>query len=231
MHTPESIQEMNQQIELHAQFIDRIKVELAKVIVGQQYMVDRLLIGLLSNGHVLLEGVPGLAKTLTIKSLAQAANGQFSRIQFTLDLIPADVIGTMISNQPKNEFLVRKGPIFANVILADEINRAPAKVQSALLEAMQEKQVTIGETTYPLPSPFLVLATQNPLEQEDTYALPEAQVDRFILKVMVGYPYKQEEQLIIRQQVQGMELRTIQPVVDVSEILTACNLVRKVYMD
>ncbi|MGC8751202.1 AAA family ATPase [Hydrotalea sp.] len=231
MHTPESIQEMNQQIELHAQFIDRIKVELAKVIVGQQYMVDRLLIGLLSNGHVLLEGVPGLAKTLTIKSLAQAVNGQFSRIQFTPDLLPADVIGTMIYNQPKNEFLVRKGPIFANFILADEINRAPAKVQSALLEAMQEKQVTIGETTYPLPSPFLVLATQNPLEQEGTYALPEAQVDRFMLKVMVGYPDKQEEQLIIRQQVQGMELPGIQPVVDVSEILTARNLVRKVYMD
>jgi MoxR-like ATPase len=231
MHTPESIHEMNQQIELHAHFIASIKVELAKVIVGQQYMDDRLLIGLLSNGHVLLEGVPGLAKTLTIKSLAQAVNGQFSRIQFTPDLLPADVIGTMIYNQPKNEFLVRKGPIFANFILADEINRAPAKLQSALLEAMQEKQVTIGETTYPLPSPFLVLGTQNPLEQEGTYALPEAQVDRFMLKVMVGYPDKQEEQLIIRQQVLGMELPTIQPVVDVSEILTARNLVRKVYMD
>jgi MoxR-like ATPase len=231
MHTPESIHEMNQQIELHAHFIASIKVELAKVIAGQQYMDDRLLIGLLSNGHVLLEGVPGLAKTLTIESQAQAVNGQFSRIQFTPDLLPADVISTMIYNQPKNEFLVRKGPIFANFILADEINRAPAKLQSALLEAMQEKQVTIGETTYPLPSPFLLLGTQNPLEQEGTYALPEAQVDRFMLKVMVGYPDKQEEQLIIRQQVLGMELPTIQPVVDVSEILTARNLVRKVYMD
>jgi MoxR-like ATPase len=231
MHTPESIHEMNQQIELHAHFIASIKVELAKVIAGQQYMDDRLLIGLLSNGHVLLEGVPGLAKTLTIESQAQAVNGQFSRIQFTPDLLPADVISTMIYNQPKNEFLVRKGPIFANFILADEINRAPAKLQSALLEAMQEKQVTIGETTYPLPSPFLLLGTQNPLEQEGTYALPEAQVDRFMLKVMVGYPDKQEEQLIIRQQVLGMELPTTQPVVDVSEILTARNLVRKVYMD
>ncbi|WP_366086076.1 MoxR family ATPase [Hydrotalea sp.] len=222
---------MNTQIELHARFIERIKTELSKVIVGQQYMVDRLLIGLLSNGHVLLEGVPGLAKTLTIKSLAQAVNGRFSRIQFTPDLLPADVIGTMIYNQSKNEFLVRKGPVFANFILADEINRAPAKVQSALLEAMQEKQVTIGETTYLLPGPFLVLATQNPLEQEGTYALPEAQVDRFMLKVVVGYPDKQEEQLIIRQQVQGMALPQVQPVVDISEIMVARNLVRQIYMD
>ncbi len=231
MQTPEAIQEMNTQIELHARFIDRIKAELSKIIVGQQYMVDRLLIGLLSNGHVLLEGVPGLAKTLTIKSLAQAVNGRFSRIQFTPDLLPADVIGTMIYNQSKNEFLVRKGPVFANFILADEINRAPAKVQSALLEAMQEKQVTIGETTYPLPEPFLVLATQNPLEQEGTYTLPEAQVDRFMLKVVVGYPDKQEEQLIIRQQVQGIEIQQVQPVVDISEIMVARNLVRQVYMD
>ncbi|GHU51235.1 ATPase AAA [Clostridia bacterium] len=222
---------MNTQIELHARFIDRIKAELSKIIVGQQYMIDRLLIGLLSNGHVLLEGVPGLAKTLTIKSLAQAVNGRFSRIQFTPDLLPADVIGTMIYNQSKNEFLVRKGPVFANFILADEINRAPAKVQSALLEAMQEKQVTIGETTYPLPEPFLVLATQNPLEQEGTYTLPEAQVDRFMLKVVVGYPDKQEEQLIIRQQVQGIEIQQVQPVVDISEIMVARNLVRQVYMD
>ena len=180
-----------------------LEANLSKVVVGQLYMVDRLLIGLLSNGHVLLEGVPGLAKTLTIKSLAQAIHAKFSRIQFTPDLLPADVVGTLIYNQPRNEFLIRKGPIFANFILADEINRAPAKVQSALLEAMQERQVTIGDETHKLEEPFLVLATQNPLEQEGTYPLPEAQVDRFMLKVVVGYPNREEEQMIIRQQVQG----------------------------
>jgi len=201
------------------------------VIVGQYYMLDRLLIGLLANGHVLLEGVPGLAKTLAIKSLSQAIHAKFSRIQFTPDLLPADVIGTMIYNQQKNEFVVRKGPIFANFILADEINRAPAKVQSALLEAMQERQVTIGEQTYKLDEPFLVLATQNPLEQEGTYPLPEAQVDRFIMKVVVDYPSKQEEQIIIRQNVQGMKLPEVQQVVSVQEMLQARELTRQVYMD
>jgi MoxR-like ATPase len=194
-------------------------------------MMDRLLIGLLSNGHVLLEGVPGLAKTLTIKSLADAIHAKFSRIQFTPDLLPADVIGTLIYNQQKNEFVVRKGPIFANFILADEINRSPAKVQSALLEAMQERQVTIGDSTYKLDEPFLVLATQNPLDQEGTYALPEAQVDRFIMKVIVGYPTREEEQIIIRQNVQGVKGPKVNPVVSVQEILTARDLVREVYLD
>ena len=231
MQTAPDIQELNQRIQYTSQFVDRLRNELAKVIIGQQYMVDRLLIGLLSNGHVLLEGVPGLAKTLTIKSLAQAVDGKFSRIQFTPDLLPADVIGTMIYNQSKNEFVVRRGPIFANFILADEINRAPAKVQSALLEAMQEKQVTISEHTYKLEEPFLVLATQNPLEQEGTYPLPEAQVDRFMLKVVVGYPDKKEEQLIIRQQVQGFVLPTVSKVVTTKEIIESRDLVRQVYMD
>jgi len=211
--------------------MDRLKDEVGRVIVGQYYMLDRLLIGLLANGHVLLEGVPGLAKTLAIKSLSQAIHAKFSRIQFTPDLLPADVIGTMIYNQQKNEFVVRKGPIFANFILADEINRAPAKVQSALLEAMQERQVTIGEQTYKLDEPFLVLATQNPLEQEGTYPLPEAQVDRFIMKVVVDYPSKQEEQIIIRQNVQGMKLPEVQQVVSVQEMLQARELTRQVYMD
>ncbi len=194
-------------------------------------MMDRLLIGLLSNGHVLLEGVPGLAKTLIIKSMAQAIHAKFSRIQFTPDLLPADVIGTMIYNQQKNEFVVRKGPIFANFILADEINRAPAKVQSALLEAMQERQITIGDTTYKLDEPFLVLATQNPLEQEGTYPLPEAQVDRFIMKVIVDYPKMHEEQMIIRQNVQNMNFPPVKQVVSIHEILQARELVRQVYMD
>ena len=231
MQTAEDIRLLNDRIQHAALFIDRLRTELAKVVVGQLYMVDRLMIGLLSNGHVLLEGVPGLAKTLTIKSLAQAIQAKFSRIQFTPDLLPADVIGTMIYNQQKNEFVIRKGPIFANFILADEINRAPAKVQSALLEAMQEKQVTIGEETHKLEEPFLVLATQNPIEQEGTYSLPEAQVDRFMLKVVVGYPGRNEEQMIIRQQVQGAALPTVNPVVSTSEILQARSLVRQVYMD
>uniref|UniRef100_UPI0035B53A68 AAA family ATPase n=1 Tax=Panacibacter ginsenosidivorans TaxID=1813871 RepID=UPI0035B53A68 len=212
-------------------FIDRLRTELSKIVVGQLHMVDSLLTGLLCNGHVLLEGVPGLAKTLTIKSLAEGVHAKFSRIQFTPDLLPADVIGTMIYNQHKNEFMVRKGPIFANFILADEINRAPAKVQSALLEAMQEKQVTIGETTYKLDEPFLVLATQNPLEQEGTYPLPEAQVDRFMLKIIVGYPSKKEEQSIIRQQVQNEVLPSINTVASVAEIMQARDLVKQVYMD
>ncbi len=231
MQTGEDIKQLNEKIEFAAQFVDRLRLELGKVIVGQQYMVDRLLTGLLSHGHILLEGVPGLAKTLTIKSLAQAVNGKFSRIQFTPDLLPADVVGTMIYNQPRNEFTVRKGPIFANFILADEINRAPAKVQSALLEAMQERQVTIGDTSYKLDEPFLVLATQNPLEQEGTYPLPEAQVDRFMLKVIVGYPDKKQEQMIIRQQVQGEEIPTINQVVSIDEINRGRALTRQVYMD
>lgn len=229
--TSEDIRQLNEKIQYQGEFIDRLRDEVGRVIVGQHNMLDRLLIGLLSNGHVLLEGVPGLAKTLTIKSLAQAIDARFSRIQFTPDLLPADVIGTMIYQQQKNEFVVRKGPIFANFILADEINRAPAKVQSALLEAMQERQVTIGDNTYPLEEPFLVLATQNPLEQEGTYPLPEAQVDRFIMKVMVGYPSKQEEQLIIRQNVQGFKMPKIQQVVGVREMIEAKDLARKVYMD
>ncbi|HRI23680.1 MAG TPA: MoxR family ATPase [Ferruginibacter sp.] len=229
--TSEDIRLLNEKINHAAGFVTRINDELSKVIVGQQSMLERLLIGLLSNGHVLLEGVPGLAKTLSIKSLSQSVHAQFSRIQFTPDLLPADVVGTMIYNQAKNEFMVRKGPIFSNFILADEINRAPAKVQSALLEAMQEKQVTIGETTYKLPEPFLVLATQNPIEQEGTYPLPEAQVDRFMLKVVVDYPSKSEEQLIIRQNTLGLVSAPINPVASTSEILTAKELVRQVYVD
>jgi MoxR-like ATPase len=229
--TAEEIRQLNDRISYAGRFIDVLRAEVGKMIVGQHYMMDRLLIGLLSNGHVLLEGVPGLAKTLTIKSLAQAVHAKFSRIQFTPDLLPADLIGTMIYNQQRNEFIVRKGPIFANFILADEINRAPAKVQSALLEAMQERQVTIGDTTYKLDEPFLVLATQNPLEQEGTYPLPEAQVDRFIMKVVVGYPSRKEEQLIIRQNVQGLTVPTVHQVVSVQEINNARQLVRDVYMD
>ncbi len=231
MQTADDIRLLNERIQHAALFIDRLRAELAKVVVGQLYMVDRLLIGLLSNGHVLLEGVPGLAKTLTIKSLAQAVQAKFNRIQFTPDLLPADVIGTTIYNQQRHEFVIRKGPIFANFILADEINRAPAKVQSALLEAMQEKQVTIGDETHKLEEPFLVLATQNPIEQEGTYSLPEAQVDRFMLKVVVGYPGRSEEQMIIRQQVQGADLPVVNPVVSTYEILQARGLVRQVYMD
>jgi MoxR-like ATPase len=231
LYTADDIQQLNDKIQYHCTFIDRLRDEVARVIVGQQYMVDRLLIGLLSNGHILLEGVPGLAKTLTVRSLSQAVHAKFSRIQFTPDLLPADVIGTMIYNQPRNEFVVRKGPIFANFLLADEINRAPAKVQSALLEAMQERQVTIGDTSYKLEEPFLVLATQNPLEQEGTYPLPEAQQDRFLMKVVVDYPSRQEEQLIIRQNVQGLRMPSVEQVVSIQEILQARDLARQVYMD
>ena len=231
VQTSEDIRLLNEKITSASGFVTRINDELSKVIVGQQSMIERLLIGLLSNGHVLLEGVPGLAKTLAIKSLAQAVHADFSRIQFTPDLLPADVVGTMIYNQSKNEFVVRRGPIFSNFILADEINRAPAKVQSALLEAMQERQVTIGDTTYKLPEPFLVLATQNPIEQEGTYPLPEAQVDRFMMKVVVDYPSKAEEQLIIRQNTLGLNFPPINPVASTSEILTAKELVRQVYLD
>jgi MoxR-like ATPase len=227
----EDIRQLNDKIQQQGVFIDRLRKEVGRVIVGQHQMLDRLLIGLLSNGHVLLEGVPGLAKTLTIKSLAQAVQAKFSRIQFTPDLLPADVIGTMIYQQQRSEFVVRKGPIFANFILADEINRAPAKVQSALLEAMQERQVTIGDSTYKLEDPFLVLATQNPLEQEGTYPLPEAQVDRFIMKVIVGYPTKQEEQLIIRQNVQGVAAPQVEQVVSIRELTEAKALTGNIYMD
>ena len=231
LQTAEDIRLLNEKINHSATFIDKIHGEIGKVIVGQHHMVERLLIGLLSNGHILLEGVPGLAKTLSIKSLASTINAQFSRIQFTPDLLPADVVGTMIYNQQKNEFVVRKGPIFANFILADEINRAPAKVQSALLEAMQERQVTIGNSSYQLEEPFLVLATQNPIEQEGTYPLPEAQVDRFMLKVIIDYPSKSEEQAIIRQNVLGLQQPRINAVVSSQEILNARQLVRQVYMD
>jgi len=231
LQTAEDIRLLNDKINHSASFIDRIHSEVGKAIIGQHHMIERLLIGLLSNGHILLEGVPGLAKTLSIKSLANTINAKFSRIQFTPDLLPADVIGTMIYNQQKNEFVVRKGPIFANFILADEINRAPAKVQSALLEAMQERQVTIGNSSYLLEEPFLVLATQNPIEQEGTYPLPEAQVDRFMLKVIIDYPSKTEEQAIIRQNVLGMEQPRINAVVSSSEVINARQLVREVYMD
>jgi MoxR-like ATPase len=228
--TAEDIRQLNEKISHAGQFTDKLKAEIGHVIIGQSNMLDRLIIGLLSNGHVLLEGVPGLAKTLAIKSLSQAIHAKFSRIQFTPDLLPADVIGTMIYNQQRNEFIVRKGPIFANFILADEINRAPAKVQSALLEAMQERQVTIGDSTYKLDDPFLVLATQNPLEQEGTYPLPEAQVDRFIMKVIVDYPKMNEEQLILRQNIQG-DFATVKQVVSVQEVINAKELTRQIYMD
>ncbi len=224
------IKELNERIQKESAFVDLINLEMDKVIVGQKYMVERLLIAMLSNGHILLEGVPGLAKTLAIKSLASAIHANFSRIQFTPDLLPADLIGTMIYNQKKEEFTIRKGPVFANFILADEINRAPAKVQSALLEAMQEKQVTIGDETFKLPEPFLVLATQNPIEQEGTYPLPEAQIDRFMLKVVIGYPSKEDEKKIIRQNLAQMA-PVINTVLSTAEILTARKVVKDVYMD
>jgi MoxR-like ATPase len=224
------IRELNERIQRESSFVDLLNIELDKVIVGQKFMIDRLLIGLLSNGHILLEGVPGLAKTLAIKSLASAIQANFSRVQFTPDLLPADVIGTMIYNQKKEEFTIRKGPVFANFVLADEINRAPAKVQSALLEAMQERQVTIGDQTFKLPEPFLVLATQNPIEQEGTYPLPEAQVDRFMLKVMIGYPSKEEEKKIIRQNLSPTPIQ-INQVILPEDIVNARKLVREVYMD
>ncbi|MBP6687837.1 MAG: MoxR family ATPase [Lacibacter sp.] len=231
LKTAEDIKILNEKIQYAGSFLDRLRAEVGKVLVGQQYMVDRLLVGLLGNGHILLEGVPGLAKTLAIKSLSQAINAKFSRIQFTPDMLPADVIGTMIYNQQKNEFFVRRGPIFANFVLADEINRAPAKVQSALLESMQERQVTIGEHTYKLDEPFLVLATQNPLEQEGTYPLPEAQQDRFMLKVVIDYPKKEEELLIIRQNTQQIASPVINPVVSIREVTEARDLARTIYMD
>jgi MoxR-like ATPase len=225
------IRALNDRIHQQSAFIDLLMMELNKALIGQKHMSERLLIGLLTQGHILLEGVPGLAKTLAIKSLAAAVNAKFSRIQFTPDLLPADVVGTMIYNPQEHKFEVRRGPVFANFVLADEINRAPAKVQSALLEAMQEKQVTLGENTYKLEEPFLVLATQNPIEQEGTYQLPEAQVDRFLLKVVISYPKKEEERMIIRQNLNPDGMPRINPVVSTQEILDARKLVREVYMD
>ncbi len=225
------IRALNEMIQQESAFIDLLKMEMDKVIVGQKYMVERLLIGLLADGHILLEGVPGLAKTLAINTLSKTIRADFSRIQFTPDLLPADLIGTMIYNQKKEEFIVRKGPIFSNFILADEINRAPAKVQSALLEAMQERQVTIGDTTFALPNPFLVLATQNPIEQEGTYPLPEAQVDRFMMKVVIGYPNKEDEKRIIRANVAPQGMLKPNPVVHPDDIIKARKVVREVYMD
>ena len=231
METATDIRALNEKIEKESAFIDLINREMDKAIIGQKYMIDRMIICLLSNGHILLEGVPGLAKTLAIKSLASTIHADFSRLQFTPDLLPADLIGTQIYQVKKDEFTVRKGPLFANFVLADEINRAPAKVQSALLEAMQEKQVTIGDETFPLPKPFLVLATQNPVEQEGTYPLPEAQVDRFMLKVVLGYPNKEEEKLIIRQNISQTEIPTPQKILSTDDILKARQVVREVYMD
>jgi MoxR-like ATPase len=229
--TSADIRELNERIHQESAFIDLLQLELGKAVVGQKHMTERLMIGLLAEGHVLLEGVPGLAKTLAIKSLAAAIKARFSRIQFTPDLLPADVLGTMMYNPQAHEFSVRKGPIFANFILADEINRAPAKVQSALLEAMQERQVTIGDQTYKLEEPFLVLATQNPIEQEGTYELPEAQVDRFMLKVVITYPKKEEERHIIRQNLNPAGSPKISAVVSTEDIIRARKLVREVYMD
>ena len=224
------IRELNDLIASKSSFVNMITQGMDQVIVGQKHLVDSLMIGLLSNGHILLEGVPGLAKTLAIKTLASLIDAKYSRIQFTPDLLPADVMGTMIYSQAKEQFQIKKGPIFANFVLADEINRAPAKVQSALLEAMQERQVTIGEQSFKLDDPFLVMATQNPIEQEGTYPLPEAQVDRFMLKVIIGYPKKEEEKLIIRQNISGRKI-DIKPVLQPSEIIEAREIVQKVYID
>lgn len=224
------IRELNDLIASKSSFVNMITQGMDQVIVGQKHLVDSLMIGLLSNGHILLEGVPGLAKTLAIKTLASLIDAKYSRIQFTPDLLPADVMGTMIYSRAKEQFQIKKGPIFANFVLADEINRAPAKVQSALLEAMQERRVTIGEQTFKLDDPFLVMATQNPIEQEGTYPLPEAQVDRFMLKVIIGYPKKEEEKLIIRQNISGRKI-DIKPVLQPSEIIEAREIVQKVYID
>ena len=229
-NTAVDIASINKKIEKESAFVDLLTLEMGKVIVGQKHMVERLLIGLLGQGHILLEGVPGLAKTLAINTLSQAVAGSFSRIQFTPDLLPADVVGTMIYNIKANDFTIKKGPIFANFVLADEINRAPAKVQSALLEAMQEKQVTIGDETFVLDKPFLVMATQNPVEQEGTYPLPEAQVDRFMLKTIIDYPKIEDEQHIVRANLKGV-FEKIKPVVTVKQILSAQAAVREVYMD
>ncbi len=224
------IQALNERVKKESEFVQRLTQEIGKVIVGQKYMIERLLIGLLSNGHVLLEGVPGLAKTLAVKTLANAIQTRFQRIQFTPDLLPADLIGTLIYDQHKGEFKTKKGPIFANLILADEINRSPAKVQSALLEAMMERQVTIGDTTFPLDDPFLVLATQNPIEQEGTYPLPEAQIDRFMLKLSIGYPSREEELEIMRRMSAG-NVPEIEPVITPKDIIHARETVQSIYLD
>ena len=224
------IRELNERIEKQSAFVTNLVTGMDQVIVGQKHLVESLLIGLLSDGHILLEGVPGLAKTLAIKTLASLIDAKYSRIQFTPDLLPADVVGTMIYSQKEERFLVNKGPVFANFVLADEINRAPAKVQSALMEAMQERQVTLGKETFQLPEPFLVLATQNPIEQEGTYPLPEAQVDRFMLKVVIDYPKLEEEKKIIRQNISGEKI-TVRPILRSEDILEARNIVRQVYMD
>jgi MoxR-like ATPase len=235
--TPESqrpqtvdIRALTEQVKAESAFVDLLQAEVSRVIVGQRYMLDRILVGMLTGGHVLLEGVPGLAKTLTVKTIAESLTAQFARIQFTPDLLPADLVGTMVYAPQKAEFTVRKGPVFANILLADEINRAPAKVQSALLEAMQERQVTIGDQSHPLPSPFLVLATQNPIEQEGTYALPEAQVDRFMLKVKVGYPTRDEERLILDRMAGGPVPRA-KPVIDLQQLARARDVVQSLYVD
>src|SRR5574344_1608475 len=225
------IRELNERIERQSSFVDSLMMGMNQTIVGQKHLIESLLIGLLSDGHILLEGVPGLAKTLAIKTLAQLIDADFSRVQFTPDLLPADVVGTLIYSQKKDEFSIKKGPVFANFVLADEINRAPAKVQSALLEAMQEHQVTIGEETFRLPEPFLVLATQNPIEQEGTYELPEAQVDRFMMKVIVDYPTQEEEARIVRAHLNGAIANEVQPVTDASRILDARAYVKRVYVD
>ena len=226
-----NIKELNAHIEQESIFVDTLRREMGRVIVGQQHLIDTLLIGLLSDGHILLEGVPGLAKTLAITTLSKAVDAKFARIQFTPDLLPADLIGTLIYSQRNEEFTVKHGPIFANFILADEINRSPAKVQSALLEAMQEKQVTIGDTTYPLPQPFLVLATQNPLEQEGTYPLPEAQTDRFMLKAKISYPKRLEELAIIRMNLAGAGMPEVNKVISPEDIMRAREVVKKEYME
>lgn len=225
------IEIINQRVREESIFIDSIKQEVGKVIVGQSELIDRLIIGLLTNGHILLEGVPGLAKTLTIQTLSQALSINFQRIQFTPDLLPADLVGTLIYNQKEGDFIIKKGPIFSNIILADEINRAPAKVQSALLEAMQERQVTIGEETFILPTPFLVMATENPVEQEGTYPLPEAQVDRFMLKICVDYPSREEERIILERMAHAKPLNPIQSVITPEQILSARKVVDEIYID
>jgi MoxR-like ATPase len=225
------IQHIQSQVEEHSAFLDRLHAETSKVVVGQQHMMQRLTLAILAQGHILLEGMPGLAKTLAIKTLAASVNGDFHRIQFTPDLLPADIVGTMIYNPAKADFAMRKGPIFAHFILADEINRAPSKVQSALLEAMQERQVTIGESSHKLAEPFLVLATQNPIEQEGTYPLPEAQVDRFMFKVVIGYPTRDEEQMVIRRNLSGEIAQKISAVVTIPEIIKAREVVQSIYMD
>ena len=230
MSNPVDIRELQERIERESSFVDALTMGMNQVIVGQKHLVESLLIGLLSDGHILLEGVPGLAKTLAIKTLAELIKADFSRIQFTPDLLPADVLGTQIYSQKTETFHIKRGPIFANFVLADEINRAPAKVQSALLEAMQERQVTIGEETFKLAEPFLVLATQNPIEQEGTYPLPEAQTDRFMMKVVIGYPQKEEEQQIIRQNIGG-EKKQVLPILSTQDIMKARDIVRQVYLD